>query len=165
MESGKKAFKLNIIDIIITLIVAGIIAVGVFMLASAFGVSADNKNEVEVVYTLQFKGVEDIYKGNVKIGDTIIDGRTRFNIGTVQAVDDSEPFYVDIFNEFEEKMVKAEHPDHHTLYVTIKTKAICKDGAYYIKSEDFPIAVGLPIAMHAPDLCKEGYICNVEILK
>ena len=163
MENEKKTFRLNIIDVIITVLVAGIIAVGAFMIASAFGVSASGKDGVEVVYTLQFKGIEDVYKGNVKIGDTIVDGRTRFNIGTVTEVDESEPFYVDVYNETTKKTVRAVHHDHYTLRVKIKTNAVKIDGGYYIKSEDVRLAVGLPIAMHAPDLCKEGYISAIEI--
>ena len=164
MENKKKAFKLNIIDIIITVLVAGIISVGAFMLARAFGVSAEDKDEIDVVYTLQFKGIENIYRGNVKVGDIIIDRRTRFNIGTVIEVDDSTPFYVDVFNEKTNQTVRAVHPEHHTLRLKIKTKAIKRNGAYYIQSQDFRLAVGLSVPMQAPDLCKSGFISDVQIL-
>ena len=101
----------------------------------------------------------------VKVGDIIIDGRTRFNIGTVIEVDDSIPFYVDVFDEETNETVRAEHPDHHTLRLKIKTKAIKRNGAYYIQSQDFRLAVGLSVPMQAPDLCKSGFISDIQISK
>lgn len=162
-EREKRAFKLNIVDVFITLIIACVVAVGAMMLVSAFGVNTSNdKKDVKVEYTIQFKGILDDFKNNVKVGDVIVDGQKRYNIGTVKRVWYG-PYTMDVFNKETGKMQKAVYPDHVELNVVVEADGYMLDDRCYLTEGEMLMVIGTGISMHAPDLSSYGYVSDIQI--
>lgn len=162
-ERKSRAFKLNVVDIIITLLVVGIVAFGAVMIASAFGVSGvGSKQKVEIEYTIQFNGILDEFVDNVDKDEIIVDGQKRYKIGKVKEVWYTD-YIVNSYNEDNSRMEKAVYPDHKTLYVKVVADGYKDGGKYYISEGNMHIYVGAPITMHAPDLCSIGYVSDIVI--
>ncbi len=64
-KKESRAFRVNVVDILITVVIAGVITFGAFMIASAFGVDTAEKTDYTVLYTLQFRGMEPEYADKI----------------------------------------------------------------------------------------------------
>ena len=117
-KKESRAFRVNVVDILITVVIAGVITFGAFMIASAFGVDTAEKTDYTVLYTLQFRGMEPEYADKIAVGDTVVEAAKRFNLGTVTAVS-TEPYVKDVYDEATGEMVAATHPDNITMNVTL----------------------------------------------
>lgn len=161
MEKSKnRGFRVNLIDILITVILAGVIACGAFMIASAFGVDTAEKTDYTITYTLQFKGIEPTYADKIAAGDTVVEAAKRFNLGTVTAVS-VEPYIKDVFDEATGAMVAATHPDNLTMNVTLSADGYFADGSYYINGSR--VAVGVGISIHAKNFAGTGYVSDMRV--
>lgn len=162
-EREKRAFKFNIIDIILTVVIAGVVAVGSIMLVNAFGVdTSTDKEQVVFEYTIEFKGILDELKDNVSVGDIIIDGQKRYNIGKVSKVVYS-PYMIDVFDKEKGEMIATPYPDNVTLKITVKKDGYILDDNYYLEESSMRLAVGYGISVHAPHLCSYGYISEINV--
>ena len=162
MREDSKSFRVNIVDVFLTVILAAIIAVGAIMIGSAFGVDASDKEQMTVKYTIQFKGIEGDFCDNVKVGETVIDAQKRLNLGTVVGVKGSEKYAKDVYDEESGVMVRAEYPDRYTLYITVEAPGyLSEDGKYYVNGVN--MAVGNGISIHMKNLCATGYVSYMEI--
>ena len=146
-KKENREFRVNLVDILITIVIAGVITFGAFMLASAFGVDTAEKTDHTVLYTLQFR-------------DTVVEAAKRFNLGTVTAVS-SEPYVKDVFDEATGEMVAAVHPDYITLNVTLTADGYYADGSYYINGSK--VAVGVGISIHAKTCAGTGYVSAMRL--
>lgn len=155
-----RAFRINIVDILITVIIAGVITFGAFMIASAFGVDTSEKTDFTVLYTLQFKGLESEYADNIAVGDTVVEAAKRFNLGTVTKVD-VEPYVKEVFDEATGTLVPAAHPDLITMSVTLTADCYLSGDAYYINGSR--IAVGKGVSIHAKNFAGTGYVSALRI--
>ena len=126
-KKENREFRVNLVDILITIVIAGVITFGAFMIASAFGVDTAEKTDHTVLYTLQFRGIDPEYADKVAVGDTVVEAAKRFNLGTVTAVS-CEPYVKDVFDEATGEMVAATHPDYITLNVTLTADGYYADG-------------------------------------
>ncbi len=161
MTNEKKAFRINFVDVLLTVMIACILAVGAFMIGSAFGIDVSaEKEELTVEYTLQFRGLMPEFVDNVEVGDIVIDAQKRLNIGTVESVW-YEPFTKDVYNEETGEMVKATHPDYLTLYVRISTPGYITDEMYYVNG--IKMAVGVGLSIHTKNFCATGYVSDMRI--
>ena len=154
-KKENREFRVNLVDILITIVIAGVITFGAFMLASAFGVDTAEKTDHTVLYTLQFRGID-----KVAVGDTVVEAAKRFNLGTVTAVS-SEPYVKDVFDEATGEMVAAVHPDYITLNVTLTADGYYADGSYYINGSK--VAVGVGISIHAKNFAGTGYVSAMRL--
>lgn len=161
MTSEKRAFRVNFVDILLTLVIAAIVAVGAYMIGSAFGIDVSaEKEELTVEYTLQFRGLMPEFDGKVQVGEDVIDAQKRLNIGTVQAVW-TEPFEKDVYNEETGEMVLATHPDYFTLNVRISSPGYITDEMYYVNG--IKMAVGAGVSVHLKNFCATGYVTDMRI--
>ena len=159
-KKENREFRVNLVDILITIVIAGVITFGAFMLASAFGVDTAEKTDHTVLYTLQFRGIDPEYADKVAVGDTVVEAAKRFNLGTVTAVS-SEPYVKDVFDEATGEMVAAVHPDYITLNVTLTADGYYADGSYYINGSR--VAVGVGISIHAKNFAGTGYVSAMRL--
>lgn len=159
-KKENREFRVNLVDILITIVIAGVITFGAFMLASAFGVDTAEKTDHTVLYTLQFRGIDPEYADKVAVGDTVVEAAKRFNLGTVTAVS-SEPYVKDVFDEATGEMVAAVHPDYITLNVTLTADGYYADGSYYINGSK--VAVGVDISIHAKNFAGTGYVSAMRL--
>lgn len=160
MTDEKRAFRVNLVDILLTILIAGVIAIGAIMIANAFGVDASEKEDMKIEYTIQFRGLQPEFCDNVEVGETVIDAQKRLNLGTVTRVR-TEPFTKDVYDEQLEQMVVATHPEYLTLYITVESSGYISEEWYYING--IKIAVGNGISIHMKNLCATGYINDMRI--
>lgn len=161
MTNEKKAFRINFVDILLTLVIVAVIGVGAYMLGSAFGIDVSaEKEDMTVEYTLQFRGLMPEFDGNVEVGEAVIDAQKRLNIGTVTSVW-NEPFVKDVYDEETQQMVTATHPDFFTLNVRISSPGYVTDGMYYVNG--IKMAVGVGVSIHLKNFCATGYVTDMRI--
>lgn len=159
-KKESRAFRVNVVDILITVVIAGVITFGAFMIASAFGVDTAEKTDYTVLYTLQFRGMEPEYADKIAAGDTVVEAAKRFNLGTVTAVS-TEPYVKDVYDEATGEMVAATHPDNITMNVTLTADGYYVDGSYYINGSR--VAVGVGISVHAKNFAGTGYVSAMRL--
>ena len=161
MTSENKAFRINFVDVLLTLLIAAIIAVGAFMIGSAFGIDiAAEKENMTVEYTIQFRGMMPEFCDNVTVGEAVIDAQKRLNLGTVTAVW-TEPYEKDIFDDRTGEMVSATHPDYLNLYIRVSSPGYVTDDMYYVNG--IKMAVGIGLSIHTKNLCATGYVSDMRI--
>lgn len=159
-KKDTRAFRINFVDILITVVLAGAITFGAFMIASAFGVDTSEKTDFTMLYTLQFKGIEREYADKIAVGDTVVEAAKRFNLGTVTKVD-VEPYIKEVFDEETGTLVPAVHPDLVTMNVTLSADCYLSGGSYYINGSR--VAVGTGISIHAKNFAGTGYVSAMRI--
>lgn len=161
MASENKAFRINFVDVLLTLFIVAIVGVGAFMIGSAFGIDISaEKEDMTIEYTLQLRGMMPEFKDNVTVGETVIDAQKRLNLGTVTAVW-SEPYEKDVYDEESGTMVKAVHPENVTMYIRISSPGYVTDEMYYVNG--IKMAVGIGLSIHTKDLCATGYVSDMRI--
>ncbi|MBQ9134258.1 MAG: DUF4330 domain-containing protein [Clostridia bacterium] len=161
MTEEKRSFRINIVDVLITIVIACVIAVGAIMIANAFGVDAStDKESLTVEYTLQFNGLQPEFAEKVQAGDAVVEAAKRLGLGTVVSVQ-SEPYTKDVYNEETGMMQVAEHPDYVTVYITIAADGYTSDEMYYVNG--VKMAVGTGISIHTKNFCGTGYVSEMLV--
>lgn len=160
MTNEKRNFRVNLVDILLTVVIAGVIAVGAIMIANAFGVDAAKKEDMKIEYTIIFRGMMPELCDNVAVGEKVIDAQKRLDLGTVTRVR-TTPYTKDVYDEQIEAMVEATHPEYLTLYITVESPGYVSEEWYYING--IKMAVGNGISIHMKDLCATGYINDMRI--
>ena len=161
MTSENKAFRINFVDVLLTLMIAAIIGIGAYMIGSAFGINVSaEKEDMTVEYTLVFRGMMPEFCDNVTVGESVIDAQKRLNLGTVTAVW-TEPFVKDIFDDRTGTMESAVHPDYLNLYIRISSPGYVTDSMYYVNG--IKMAVGIGLSIHTKNLCATGYVTDMRI--
>lgn len=160
MAEEKRSFRINIVDVLITVVLAATIAVGALMIANAFGVDASEKESLTVEYTLQFSGVREEIAEKVQPGDIVIDAQKRLHLGVVEFVRYT-PYVKDVYNSETGLMQEAEHPDYVTLLIRISAEGYMADEMYYVNG--IKMAVGTGISIHTKNFCGTGYISDMRV--
>lgn len=162
--SEKREFKFNVIDIVLTVIILAVVAFASIMLVNAFGVNTStDRTEGVFEYTIEFKGILDELQDNVKVGDTIIDGQKRYNIGQTVKVS-VEPHIIDVYDKDKDEMVGAKYPGNVNLKITVRKDGYIMDDNYYLEESGMRLVVGAGISVHAPHLCSYGYISEINFI-
>lgn len=161
MTGEKRSFRINIVDVFITVVIAGVIAIGAIMIANAFGVDAStDKETLTVEYTLQFSGIRPEFAEKVQVGDAVVEASKRLGLGTVESVR-YETYVKDVYNAETGMMQPAEHPDYVTVYVRIAADGYLADEMYYVNG--VKVAVGTGISVHTKNFCGTGYVSDMRI--
>ena len=161
MTEEKRSCRVNVVDILITIVLAGVIALGAIMIANAFGVDASaEKTNNTIEYTLQFVGMLPELVDNVQPGDVVVEAAKRLGLGTVVSVW-HEPYVKNVYNPETGELQAAEHPDYITLYIQIKADGYLADEMYYVNG--IKMAVGTGISMHTKNLCGTGYVSQMQV--
>lgn len=148
-------------DVLITVVIACVIAVGAIMIANAFGVDAStDKEKLTVEYTLQFSGIRPEFAEKAQVGDVVVEAAKRLGLGTVKSVR-YEPYTKDVYNQETGMMQAAQHPDYVTVYITITADGYLSDEMYYVNG--VKTAVGTGISIHTKNFCGTGYISEMLV--
>ena len=164
MANEKKAFRINIVDVLITLIIIGVLAVGALMLASAFDVNNVSEEGSSVIYTVQFKKILAEFSDNIKNGDTVVDAQKRHNLGTVYDVTVT-PYETEIYDNENESRAMAVNPDFITIDMKVEANAYVSGGMCYLKDSGKEIGIGTAMFIHLPDFCGIGYISDMVVVE
>lgn len=164
MTNEKKAFRINIVDVLITLIIIGILTVGALMIASAFDVNNVSEEGTSVVYTVQFKKILSEFSENIKVGDTVVDAQKRHNLGVVDGV--TTKFYeLEIYDNENNSRKIATNPDYITINMDVRATAYVSGGMCYLKDSGKEIGIGTAMYIHLPDFCGIGYISDMVVVE
>lgn len=164
MANNKKAFRINIVDVLITLVIIGILTVGALMLASAFDVSNVSEDGSSVVYTVQFKKIRAEFSDNIDVGDIVVDAQKRHNLGEVSGV--TSKFYeLEIYDNENNSRAVAVNPDFITIEMQVKATAYVSNGMCYLKDSGKEIGIGTAMYIHLPDFCGTGYISDMVVVE
>ncbi|MBQ9428508.1 MAG: DUF4330 domain-containing protein [Clostridia bacterium] len=161
-NSDKREYRINFVDILITLVLIALISVGAMLVGNAFGVeSSAGKTEASVEYTLVLRGVRNELCDKMQIGDAVAEAAKRFDLGRVTAVK-VEPYYIDVYDRDADRMVHAEYPDFSTLVVTVVSDEAKMDNEMcYVNGTK--IAVGQGVSFHTKNFCGTGYIGKMTV--
>ncbi|MBQ6893051.1 MAG: DUF4330 domain-containing protein [Clostridia bacterium] len=165
MTGEKKAFRINIVDVLITLIIVAMLTVGILMLANTFDVRASGDGNATVEYTVQFKKVRNEFIGNVKAGDIAVDAQNRQNLGVVIDVKDDTPYTIELYNAATDAREVVEYPDFINITMKVSADAYTSDGMWYLKESGREIGIGAEFNIYLPDFCGTGYVSEMNIVK
>ena len=164
MNETKNTFRINIVDILITLVIIAGLTVGALMLINAFDVNAASDDICDIEYTIQFKRIRNDFKGLVNIGDDAVDAQKRHNLGKVIGVE--EPNYtVELYKVDTDTRISVDYPHFCNIEVTVVAKGYQKDGMWYLKDSGKEVGIGTPLYIHFPSFCGSGYISDMTIIK
>lgn len=159
-EKTKKKFRFNIVDVLIILAVVAVITLAV-VLFGRFGAASEN-NTVKIEYVVQIPQVRSEISDKIKVGDTLIDSATKYNIGVVKSVE-KVPYTVKGVDMESSKQVLAEYPEHY--YVRVTVQADATDHGSYYSIGGFRISAGLRIYTRFPDFVGEGFCISLHALE
>ncbi|MBQ8837170.1 MAG: DUF4330 family protein [Clostridia bacterium] len=161
-DMKKRAFKINFVDVIITLMIILVLSVAALMIASAFGATeAIDSEDVDIEYTVLIKGVLEDFRDTVQVGDAVIDSQERQSLGTVVGVEYYEYSY-ELYNDETHKMEIVTHPHSITIEMKVTATGYRKDGIYYLKESGKPIGVGTGFNINTPHYCGIGYVGSMS---
>ncbi len=163
-EKEKKSFRFNAIDALITIAIALVLSLFVMIMASSFGVNASvDKENKDIEYTLQFKGIRIEFADNMRVGETIVDAQKRHNLGKIIKIGDAMPYQTEVYDEESRTMKMATNPDYVTLEIVVKADGYIDDEMIYLAESDKEIGVGTFVYIHTPNFCGSGYISAMNV--
>lgn len=155
----KRAWRFTALDLIILVVLLAVIAAVVWFFGPFRDRSAGNSALVNIEYTVEVKGMEEEYLGNIRVGDTVIDSVTKKEIGTITAVE-TMPLVEYVLNTEDGVMMEKEYPGQFTLLVTISSPATFDERGYSI--EGYRVAIGVLHHMQLPNFVGSGYCIGIE---
>lgn len=155
----KRAWRFTALDLIILLAIAAVIVFAFYF----FGSFRQNRGSAETIvnieYTIEIKRIKDIYVGNIRVGDTVIDSVTKKGIGTITAVENT-PMIEYLLNTDEGIVEEKEYPGYSTMLITISSPATRTEKGYTINS--YRVAIGGMHYLQLPKFQGSGYCIGVQ---
>lgn len=160
-QAGKtKKGRFNIIDFFLLLIILAVVAaVVLYFIPGAFQ-RLTATDETDIVFTLEFKGVDEAFIANIKNGDAVYDANRNYMLGSVKSVE-HYAYTILVYNEAEGTSEMKEVQGLANLIVTVKAKAIYTDGeGYSVNGER--IAVGHAYDISFPNFNGSAYCVELS---
>lgn len=153
----KRTWRFTALDVIIFVLLLAVIAAAVWFFGFRNG---DEDNALaKIEYTVEVRGMEEAYLGNIVVGDTVTDSVTKKAIGIISAVE-RMPLIEYILNTEDGVMEEKEYPGQHTLLVTISADANVSERGYDIAG--YRVAIGKLCYLQLPNFVGSGYCIGVE---
>ena len=153
--------RFNFIDVlmILAILLLGAIVVNLFLPGSLLKASSVER---EIQYTVEIVGVDEAFIDKINEDDVVHDSVSKYNVGTVMAVDKSTPYSVLQYDLDSNSGHLASYEGKYNLLVTINVKAEYHEGEGY-SIGDRRIAVGEKLSLRFPDYAAEGYCVNLSV--
>ena len=157
----KHKFKFNFIDIILlaVILVAAVLLVYIFMSGriESFG----NKT-ITIEYEVLITRVREEFRGNVNVGDKVVDSVKLMEIGEVTNVryDDSQFIISELAST---EIYYPTIPEHLDMTVNMRAEATVSNGLYMING--YHVAVGELVSIRVPNYTGSGYCTMVREVK
>lgn len=155
----KRAWRFTALDLILLLVVAAVIALAVYFFGPFRQNDASAETTVNIEYTIEIKGIEDNYVGNIRVGDAVIDSVTKKGIGTVSAVENT-PMIEYLLDSEEGVIEEKEYPGYANMLVTISCPATRSEKGYTING--YRVAIGVLHYLQMPRFQGSGYCIGVQ---
>lgn len=156
-----KKHKFNIIDALIIIVIAAIIAGAAFLLLR------DKPEEVKqdtvtIEYVVEFRKVRDELKDNIAAGDTVIDSVAKYYIGEVVDVESEAALFTNGNHLYEGKAVVGTYPGYSDIRATIVCEATIGGNGRYILSGGYSVSVGSRVDVRTPNYNGTGYCISLR---
>ena len=157
----KHKFKFNFIDIILltVILVAAVLLAYIFMSGriESFG----NKT-ITIEYEVLITRVREEFRGNVNVGDKVVDSVKLMEIGEVTNVryDDSQYIISELAST---EIYYPVYPEHLDMTVSMRAEATVSSGLYMING--YHVAVGELVSIRVPNYTGSGYCTMVREVK
>ena len=160
MSKGSKYGKFNVVDFFLLLMILAIIAAVVVYVVPGISEKLTTGRSSEIVFSVEFKGVDSAFVANIKVGDTVYDAGKDFVLGEVKSVENYASTVL-VYDEESGAGVMKEVGDLKNVIVTVRASAVYTDNeGYAINGER--IAVGCPYSIRFPQFSGEGYCIDVS---
>lgn len=155
----KRAWRFTALDLIILVVLLAVAAAVVWFFGPFRDGEAGKDAQVNIEYTIEIKGMEEEYLGNIRVGDIVIDSVTKKGIGTVTAVE-TMPLVDYVLNTEDGVMMEKEYPGRSTILVTVSSPATVNERGYNI--DGYRVAIGVLHYLQLPNFVGIGYCIGVE---
>ena len=150
----KRAWRFTALDLILVIVVLAVIGAAIYFFGP-FGNNPDDASEkVELLYTIEIKGVEEEYIDNVQVGDTMIESVNKTVIGTITAIE-TMPYTDHVLNEEAGVIEEKQYPGLVTMLITVQCEAVSTERAYTV--EGYRLAIGKLNYIQLPRFVGSGY--------
>ena len=150
--------RFTVLDGIIILVILAVIGIGIYWIAAEkTPVSAENT--VPITFTVELKGLKDVYASNIHVGDTVIDSVTKKTIGTVAAVE-TLPHTDFLLNQENGVIEEKAYPGQATVLLTVAGDAVLGGLGYTI--DGYRVAIGVLHHLQLPHFLGSGYCIGVQ---
>ncbi len=150
--------RFTVLDALIILVILAVIGVGIYFFTGKDEV-LDTNESVPIAYTIEIRGFEDVYAGNISVGDTVVDSVTKKTIGTVTAVENL-PHTQYVINQTNAVIEGKEFPGQVDLLLTVSGNATWGSLGYEI--DGYRIAIGVLHYLQLPNFVGAGYCISVQ---
>lgn len=160
---AKKKIRFNAVDAVILLF--AVLAVAAFGYVFLSGQNADSEKDaktVKVQYVLKVPEIKDIFLGNIKKGDELIDSDVDKKLGTVVAVSSAPAKRIGT-NTATGAQVISEIEGRSNLFITLESEAQFVNDKYFV--DGVWITVGNSIGFITPDLCASSCVISAQTVE
>ncbi len=155
----KRTWRFTALDLIILIVLLAAAALAVWFFGPFGGGDSGDTTQVNIEYTIEIKGLEEAYLGNIRVGDAVTDSVTKKGIGVITAVE-TMPFVDYILNTDDGILLEKEYPGQYTLLVTISAPATHNERGYNL--DGYRVAIGGLHYVQLPNFVGSGYCIGVE---
>ena len=127
---GSKEGRFNFVDFFLLLIILAVIAALVVYIVPGLSEKLVDRDETEITFTIEFKGVDEDFASNISVGDSVHDSSKNYLLGEVKAVE-SYAYTVLIYNEETGAAEMREIAGKKNIIVTVTATAVYTDGEGY----------------------------------
>lgn len=160
-QQKKHKFKFNFIDIILIVIILAAVMLLSYIFMSGRIESFGSKT-VTVEYQVSITRIREEFRGNVNVGDKVVDAVKLMPIGEIIDVQYAESVY--IITELNSADIRYPiYPEHLDMTMTIRAEAVMNDGLYMING--YHIAVGELVSIRVPNFTESGYCTTIKEVK
>lgn len=156
-----KKHKFNFIDIILLTVILAAVVLLVYIFMSG-RIESFGTPSVLVEYKVSITRIREEFRGNVNVGDKVVDSVKLMSIGEVTDVQYSSSIF--IVSELNSTDLQYPiYPEHLDMTITIRAEADIKNGMYLI--DGYRIAVGELVSIRVPDFTETGYCIAIKEVK
>ena len=127
---GSKEGRFNFVDFFLLLIIVAMIAALVIYIVPGLSEKLIDRDENEITFTIEFKGVDEAFVSNISIGDSIHDSSKNYQLGRVKAIE-SYAYTKLVYNEYTGVAEMCEVEGKKNIIVTVTATAVYTDGEGY----------------------------------
>lgn len=153
--------KFNFIDIILMTVILAAVVLLVYIFMSG-RIESFGTQSVLVEYQVSITRIREEFRGNVNVGDKVVDSVKLMSIGEVIDVQYSPSISI-ISESYAGDLKYPIYPEHLDMTITIRAEADMKNGMYQI--DGYRIAVGELVSIRVPNFTESGYCLTIKEVK
>ncbi|MCI8538344.1 MAG: DUF4330 domain-containing protein [Oscillospiraceae bacterium] len=126
----KQKFRLNWIDLLIVLLVAGLVAGTYLKFRGGNSTTASREPQTTITYQVRLTEVRQLTVDAIRVGDTLYDDETDRSVGVIKEIQ-VEPAKT-LLSDPEGELHWADTEDRYDIYITVEAEGTVKDNTYTV---------------------------------